>query len=240
MDVVVVADPGVVVVVVPNSPGEVVVVVVVEGVVEVVLVLVLVDELVVLVVVEVGVEVVVVVVVVCVPGDPVKRFLIVGPLPVLPKIEANGLSAINSTAVTNKSASTNTTAAVPAMACQVNFRPRGWPSAPATRPPSRGGTGGTGGTAGTRIVDATRRSVAGASVAAEICTCLVSSADAAADSIWVVSSPGSPTTSVGAALSPDDDAADTPAPAAPVPPSRRSSVAVDPSGTRTTTCLTAL
>lgn len=223
----VVVGPGLVVVVVDDNP------VVLGAVVVVVLDVVVLDELVVLVV-EAG-AVVDVVVVVLVAGGGLKRFLRVGPLPVLPKIEASGLLAINSIAVTNPIASTNTIAAVPAMTFQLNLRPPGCRAAPATPPSPVGGTGGTG---GTRVVDACRCSVDGASATAEISNFRVSSAEAPPDSIWVVLSPSLATTSVGAAApaSPEDCAV----PAVRVPPRRRSSGEVDACGTRTTTCLTAL
>ena len=90
------------------------------------------------------------------------------------------------------------------------------------------------------LVEATRRSVAGADAPAEISRRPVSSTGAAVDAISVVSA-ASPwpdgwcTTSVGADDESTDD--DTDGPLTPVPPSLRSNV--DVSGTRTATCLTA-
>ena len=90
------------------------------------------------------------------------------------------------------------------------------------------------------LVEATRRSVAGADAPAEISRRPVSSTGAAVDAISVVSASSSwpdgwRTTSVGA----DDESTDdvTDGPLTPVPPSLRSNV--DVSGTRTATCLTA-
>ena len=115
--VVVVVTPTPVVVVV-EAPGDVVVVELPGGAV-------------VLVVVLVGVDVVVVEDVVVVV-DVVEDVVVVGagggvlfsevPVPALPKIDANGLPEMSSMAVMNISASTNTMAAVPAMAGQENRR----------------------------------------------------------------------------------------------------------------------
>ena len=58
------------------------------------------------------------VVVVVVAGGGVLFSVV--PVPALPKIDANGLPEMSSTAVMNMSASTNTMAAVPAMAGQEN------------------------------------------------------------------------------------------------------------------------
>ncbi len=199
--------------VVDEAPGEVVVVELPAG--AVVLVVVLVEALVVVVfggAVDVVVVVLADVVVVC---DGVKMF----PLPELPKIDPNGLPEISSMAMMSRRASTNTTAAVPAMTGQENDR----------RAPVR--VLGTAGNA--RVVVARRCSVAGASASAEISSRPVCSRGAAADCISTVSSPAPrvATTSVGAST---DDAAP---PLASVPPSLRRRE--DDSGARTTTCLTA-
>ncbi len=151
-------------------------------------------------------------------GGELTRFCTVVPLSAPPKIAAKGLPEISSTAVMNMSASTNTTAAVVAMAPQENRRTPGWL-----------GAGRIG------AVLARRRSVAGASVSAEISRRSVSPTGAAADSIWAVSatSPPSgaarPTACVGA-----DEAASR---LTRVPPSLRNNVEL--SGARTTTCFTA-
>ncbi len=58
-------------------------------------------------------------------------------------------------------------------------------------------------------------------------------------SIAVVSAPTAPTTSVGSGSFGPPSTEDVVPPAAPVPPTRRSSVEAGPSGTRTTACLTA-
>lgn len=116
--VVVVAPSPVVVVV--DAPGPLVVVVVELPVDDVVLVVV--GDVVVVVVEEVDVVVVVVVVVGLGAGDGPKMLFTDVPVPAWPKIDDSGLPAISSTAVMNSSASTNTAAAVPAMAFQVNRR----------------------------------------------------------------------------------------------------------------------
>ena len=224
---VVVPDPTVVVV----APTFVVEVVVVRGA-EVVVVL---ETVVVLVVVVVLVGAVVlgdvvgtVVGVVVVGDDGVKMFPSEGPFPVLPKIEASGLSAISSTTVMNTSATAKTIPAVVAMAFHVNRN-----LSPPTRscPPRTTGVG---------TVLACRCSDGGASAAAEISRPSVAPTGAAADSISVVSRPTAPTISVGAASCGARSTVDAAPPAAPVPPMRRSKVEVGPSGTRTTTCFTAL
>ena len=89
---------------------------------------------------------------------------------------------------------------------------------------------------GIGVVVASRRSVAGASAAAEISRRSVSPTGAAADSISTVSAPAPAVgpASVGTDEASTDDAA---SPLAPVAPSLRRSV--DDSGARTTTCLTA-
>jgi hypothetical protein len=119
--VVVVVAPSPVVVVV-DAPGPLVVVVVEVPVDDVVLVVV--GDVVLVVVEEVGVDVVVLVVVVVGlgGGEGPKMLFTDVPVPEWPKIDDSGLPAISSTAVMNSSASTNTTAAVPAMAFQVNRR----------------------------------------------------------------------------------------------------------------------
>ncbi len=230
LDVVVVVAPGVVVDVVLLELDDVVVVLD-DGVVDV------------LVVVEPAGDVVVVVVV---PREePPPRFVIVGPVSLLPKIAASGLPAISSIAVINRSASTKTTALVPAMAFQENFRPTSQPppglpspfpdAEPEPVAPVPWATVGTG------TVRASRRSVAGASAAAEISRRFVSSADAPTDCISVVCSDAGPTTSVGAAspAEPTDDDDDVAPPAASVPPKRRKSGDDVLSWTRTATCFTA-
>ena len=193
-----------------EAPGDVVVVEVPVGAVVLVVVLTGVDVVVVedeLVVVEVGDDVVVEV-----TGGGVLFSEV--PVPALPKIDASGLPEMSSTAVMNMSASTNTMAAVPAMAGQEK-RHAG---------PREGGTG---------VVVASNCSVAGASAFAEISRRSVAPTGAAVDSISTVSDPAP-------AVDPDsvgtDEASTDDAPA-PVAPSLRRSV--DDSGARTTTCLTA-
>jgi hypothetical protein len=249
---VVVLAPGVVVVVAPRPPVVVdvvvvgvVVVVVPPGLDDVVVVLddVVLEELVVVVVVPAG-DVVVVVVE---PGDDgPKMWEIDGPVPLLPKIDANGLPAISSMAVINKRANTKTMALVPAMAFQENFRPISQPS-PGLRSPCPSvlpvpSVPSAVPTEGTATVCAWRRSVAGASATAEISRRFVSSTDAPPDSILAVSSAAGPTTCVGATSEPaDEEPADDDAvsPADAVPPSRRNNGDVELSWTRTATCLTA-
>jgi hypothetical protein len=202
------------VVVVVAAPGDVVVVEV--PVVAVVLVVVVLVDVVEGDVVE-GVIVVDVVEVVEVgDGVGVKKSLTLVPLPAFPKIAASGLPEISSTAVTNISASTNTMAAVPAMAVQVNRR------GPRDRPAGCIGR-----------VRARIRSESGASAAAEISRRSVWPVGVAVGSMATVSAsaPDVGIASVGAA-SPDATASVL----APVAPSLRSSV--DDSGARTT-CLTA-
>ena len=127
-----------------EAPGDVVVVEVPVGAVVLVVVLtgvvVVEDEL---VVVEVGDDVVVVEV----TGGGVLFSEV--PVPALPKIDASGLPEMSSTAVMNMSASTNTMAAVPAMAGQEKRQAGG----------REGATG---------VVVACNCSVAGASAFAEI------------------------------------------------------------------------
>lgn len=190
---------------------------------------------VVVVVVELGVVVVDVVGVGVVTGagDGLTRFFNVVPVSAPPKMADNGLPEISSTAVMNSSASTNTVTALTAMARQEN--------------PRR--TAGRATAARVGLVEATRRSVAGASAAAEISRRWVSATGAAVDAISTVSAslscpnpdgPGCaagcarPTTSVGADDASTDDAE---GPLTPVPPSLRNNV--DDSGTRTAACLTA-
>ena len=181
---------------------------------------------VVLVVVLAGVEVVVVedVLVVVDVVDDVEGVVAGGallfsevPVPAFPKIDANGLPEMSSTAVMNMSASTNTMAAVPAMAGQEKRR----------EGPRAGRIG---------VVVASRCSVRGASVAAEISRRSVAPTGAAVDSISTVSAPAPAVgpASVGTDEASTDDAASPPVPVA--PSLRRS---VDDSGARTTTCLTA-
>ncbi len=220
--VVVVAGAGDVVVVVAAPTGAVVLVVVAP-----VVVLVVVDDVEVVDVVVVVVDGVVVGVVAGACGG-VTRSLSVVPASDPPKIAESGLPEISSIAVMNNKASTNTTAALAAMARQEN------------RPASAGRR--TAGRIG--LVEARRRSVAGASATAEISSS-VSRTGAAVDSIWTVSAfPSSRgperTTSVGADDADDEADADDVAsvsPLEPVPPSLRNSVAV--SGALTATCLTA-
>lgn len=224
---VVVEAPGVVVVV--ALPGGSVVLVAVPPLVVVVVefgAVVLVDVVDVVDVVEVGV--------VAGAGDGLTRFFNVVPVSAPPKMLDSGFPEISSTAVMNSSANTNTVTALMAMARQEN--------------PRR--TAGRATAARVGLVDATRRSVAGASAVAEISKRWVSATGAAVDAISTVSAslsrPGSdwprsdapgcacPTTSVGA-----DDASteDALGPLTAVPPSLRNNV--DDSGTRTATCLTA-
>lgn len=203
----VVVDGGWVVVVVALPVGAVVLVVDVPDVVVVV------DE------VDIVVDVVVDVVVDA--GAGLTRFCSVVPLSEPPKIAAKGLPEISSTAVMNRSASTNTMAAVPAMAPQEN-----------RRTPGRLGAG--------RIdpVLARRRSVAGASVLAEISRRSVSPTGAAADSILLVSpTPPSSGADRSTACVGADEADEAVWWLTRVPPSRRNNV--DVSGARTTTCFTA-
>lgn len=247
----VVFAPGVVVVVAPSPP--VVVVVDVVGVVVVAVLPALGDVVVVLddVVDDEFVVVVApagdVVVVVVEPGDDgPKMWEIVGPVLLLPKIDARGLPAISSIAVIKRSASTKTMALVPAMAFHENFRPISQPS-PGLRSPCpsvpavASARSAAGAIAGTGTVCAWRRSVAGASATAEISRRFASSADAPPDSIFAVSSAAGPTTWVGAASAGDDAPTDDDAvsPADAVPPSRRNKGDVEVSCTRTATCLTA-
>jgi hypothetical protein len=218
--------PGVVVVVAPPV-GAVVLVVVAPLVVVVVEpgVVVLVD-----VVEVVGVGVVLV------GGEGLTRLFKVVPVSAPPKMADSGLPEISSMAVMKSSASTNTVTALTAIARQENPRRRA----------------GRATVVRLGLVEATRRSVAGASAVAEISKRWVSAIGAADEAISTVSAslswpepvfPGStsdapglvcPTTSVGADDASTDDAA---GPLTPVPPSLRNSV--DESGTRTATCLTA-
>ena len=205
---VVVAPPGCVVVGPPDD-GAVVVVLVAVVVVAGAVVVVVVDAVV--VVEELGVVA---------AGEGTKMFLTVVPPPVEPKIDASGFPAINSTAVTNISESTNTMAAVPAMAGQLNRR-----AAPGRGLPWAG------------RVRASSASPAGASAIAETSNPSVRSVGAEDDAIWTVSSqePAVPAAgSVGAEDAPSEDAA---CPVAPVAPSLRRRVEL--SGARTATCLTA-
>ncbi len=151
-------------------------------------------------------------------GDGVKMSFTEVPVPPLPKMADSGLPEISSTAVMNRSASTNTIAAVPAMAVQVNRR----------GPPRRSG--------GTGVVVARRFSVTGASATAVMSRSSRRSAGPALDSISTVSAfdPTASTASVGLEAASTDDAA---SPLALVAPSRRRSG--DESGARTATCLTA-
>ena len=112
---------------------------------------------VVVVVVDAGtVVLVVVVVVVAGAGDGTKMSFTLGPLPWSPKMEDNGSPEVSSTAVTNNSASRKTTAAVPAMACQLYRPPKGPAIRHGHRPTRPGGR-----------VTASSRSVAGASATAD-------------------------------------------------------------------------
>ena len=197
-----------------EAPGDVVVVEVPVGAVVLVVVLTDVDVVVVedeLVVVEVGDDVVVVEV----TGGGVLFSEV--PVPALPKIDASGLPEMSSTAVMNMSASTNTMAAVPAMAGQEKRRAG----------PREGATG---------VVVASSCSVAGASAFAEISRRSVAPTGAAVDSISTVSDPA-PAVDPGSVGTDEASTDDAPAPPAPVAPSFRRSV--DDSGARTTTCLTA-
>ena len=85
-------------------------------------------------------------------GDGLTRFFNVVPVSAPPKMADSGLPEISSTAVMNSSASTNTVTALTAIARHEN--------------PRRTAGRATGGRVG--LVEATRRSVAGASAAAEI------------------------------------------------------------------------
>ena len=161
-----------------------------------------------------------------------------------------GRFAISSTAVTNPSARTNTMAAVPANAFQVNrLRPASPrvsaalatpvpPVTPTTPAPAKTSVGSSGTVAGSTdsVTDTSSSAPAGG-----ISMRSVASTNAPGGSVSVVSSPTAPTTSVtsGSRASPSTD--DVAPPAASVPPMRRSKVEVGPapSGTRTTTCLTA-
>ncbi len=165
------------------------------------------------------VDVVVLVGVVAGAGPGEKRFFTEVPTSEPPKMVDSGLPEISSMAVTNSSASTNTMAAVEAMARHVMTGRR-------TGPARRAG-----------LVEACRRSVAGASTSAEIST--VSPRGAAVDAISAVRSSGEParTTSVGAVDAAGDADDVVVPPLAPVPPSLRNNVAV--SGAFTTTCFTA-
>jgi len=200
-DVVVVEAPGCVVDVPATVVLEVVVaVVLVVGVVDVVVVVLVVGGVVVVVVVG--------------GGDGLKMFLTVVPLPPPPKIEESVRPEISSMAVMKPSASTNTTAAVPAMAFQLM---RDVTSGRA-RPLGRRVAGGT-------DVVARRRSVAGPPAAAEISRRCVSLSASTPECISAVSAaaavglPAAGTTSVG---SEPDSSADDALPAEPVAPSRRS------------------
>lgn len=219
---VVACGPVVVVVVDVDALGDVVVVTPPDG--SVVLVVVAVPAVVVVVVADVvDVVDVVDVGVVLGAGDGLTRFFSVVPVSAPPKIVASGLPEISSTAVMNRSASTNTMTALAAVARHENPRD----TAVRTTP---GGAG---------IVEACKCSVAGASVAALISSRSVSAAGTVVDAIPMVSSApdpgcGPPTTSVGAEDASTDD---VDGPLVPVPPSLRNNVEV--SGTRTATCLTA-
>ncbi len=204
------AGAGEVEVVAVTPPVDAVVLVVVPAVVVVV-----VDEPEVVDVLVVGV--VVDVVVVGDAGGGFTRFLTVVPVSAPPKMAVRGLPEISSTAVMHNSASTNTTAAVAAMARQEK------PVAASVRRAVDGDGDGDG------LMCACRRSVAGAAATAEISRRSVSPTGAAVDAISTVSVPAPPdrTTSVGADV----------LPLAPVAPSLRSKVA--DSGALTTTCLTA-
>ncbi len=159
-------------------------------------------------------------------GDGLTMFFNVVPVSAPPKIADKGLPEINSIAVMNSSARTNTTATVPAMARQEK------PGSVVRRAPCVG--------VGVGVVVARRRSVAGASAVAEISRRSVWATGAGVDAISTVSGAltpsGSdrPTTSVGAE---DASTEDADGPLARVPPSLRNKVEV--SGARTATCLTA-
>jgi hypothetical protein len=221
--VVVTPAPAPAVVVVVEAPGDVVEVALPVG--SVVLVVVEVGPDVVLVVEATVVEVVDVVGVVAGAGVGLTRFFRVVPVSAPPKIADNGLPEMSSMAVMSSSASTNTVTAPTAMAFHEN------PGA-ADRRAAAGGIG---------LVEACKRSMPGASAAAEISRRCVS-ATAGVDAISTVSSTelsdgagcARPTTSVGAEDASTDD---VDGPLASVPPSLRSKL--DVSGTRTATCLTA-
>jgi hypothetical protein len=152
-------------------------------------------------------------------GDGLTMFFNVVPVSAPPKIADRGLPEINSTAVMSSSASTNTTATIPAMAGQEN------PGSVVRRVTCLG------------VVVAHSRWVAGVSAVAEISKRSISAAGAGVDVISTVSGalpPDRPTTSVGAE---DVSTEDADGPLARVPPSLRNKVEV--SGARTATCLTA-
>jgi hypothetical protein len=228
-----VVPPGAVVVVfVPPAPDVVVVDPPLEGDVVVVVLTVVVDDALappVVVVVEAGTDVVVVVVVVAGAGvgeDGTKMSLTVGPVPWSPKMEDSGFPETSSTAVTNKSATRNTTPAVPAIAFQLNCRPM-FP----IRLPGVTGSNGS--------VAAFSRSVAGAPAMADTSRRSVSPVAASVDSMAAARSSALPEPDVVGIASVGADSAPTVAfwsPLALVPPSRRSRVE---SGARTTTCFTA-
>lgn len=155
--VVVVDAPGDVVVVAPPAGTVVLVVVVVAAAVVVVVAADVVD------VVEVGV--------VLGTGEGFTRFFSVVPESAPPKMVAKGLPEISSTAVMSRSASTNTMAALAAMARHEN-RPT---------PVGRFTAGGTG------FVEACKRSAAGASAAALISRRSVSAEGTAVDDMALVS-----------------------------------------------------
>ena len=126
-------------------------------------------------------------------GDGLTMFFSVVPVSAPPKIADRGLPEISSTAVMSSSASTNTTATVPAMARQEN-------PGRVVRRPTDGGGG---------VVVARSRWVAGLSAVAEISRRSVSAAGASDDAISTVSGalpPDRPTTSVGAEDSSTEDA----------------------------------
>ena len=104
-------------------------------------------------------------------GDGLTRFFNVVPVSAPPKMLDSGFPEISSTAVMNSSANTNTVTALMAMARQEN--------------PRR--TAGRATAARVGLVDATRRSVAGASAVAEISKRWVSATGAAVDAISTVS-----------------------------------------------------
>ncbi len=184
MVVVVGAVVGVVVVTLPA--GALVLVVVVAPVVVVVVLDAPVVEVVEVVDVDVGVVVG--------AGGGLTMFFSVVPVSAPPKIADRGLPEISSTAVMSSSASTNTTATVPAMPRQEN-------PGRAVRRPTDGGVGG--------VVVARSRWVAGVSAVAEISKRSVSAAGASVDAISTVSGalpPDRPTTSVGAEDASTEDA----------------------------------
>jgi hypothetical protein len=162
-------------------------------------------------------------------------------------VKTVGLFAISSTAVTNPNARRKTIAAVPANAFQVNHRlavPSPVPAAvatpappvtPTTPAPCKTAVGKMGTIDGSNcsVAESPWTSATGAS------TRSVASPYATADSTAVVWSPTAPTTSVGSGSFGPPSTEDVAPPAAPVPPTRRSSVEAGPSGTRTTACLTA-